>query len=226
MIKAVIFDMYETLITENKGYKFVGSEISKELGVDKKSFLHIWRNLERERSIGKISFEEVIRHIMNQLGCTDEERYQNVIRTRYITKRDCFHHLHPDLLSTLDTLRERNIKIGLISNCFSEEVTVIRESCLFSYFDTPILSYEVGLMKPQPEIYRLCLDGLGTLPEECIYLGDGGCHELEGAKACGMLALQAGWYFDDYFHELKKIEFRTLSSPNEILDYCKEAEEL
>jgi putative hydrolase of the HAD superfamily len=49
-------------------------------------------------------------------------------------------------------------------------------------------------MKPDPAIYRLCTDALGVTPEECLFVGDGGSHELEAARSLGMTALQAVWY--------------------------------
>ncbi len=48
----------------------------------------------------------------------------------------------------------------VISNCFSEETKVIRESVLFPYFDVVFSSYEQGLVKPDKEIFYRCLQKL------------------------------------------------------------------
>ncbi len=42
------------------------------------------------------------------------------------------------------------------------------------------------MLKPEPEIYKLAMDMLGTKPEESIFIGDGGSDELYGAKRAGM----------------------------------------
>ena len=47
---------------------------------------------------------------------------------------DCFNHLHPGILPMLSGLKARGIRIGLITNCFSEEAKLIRESELFGVF--------------------------------------------------------------------------------------------
>ena len=66
------------------------------------------------------------------------------------------------------------VLVGLISNCFSEEAAVIRRSVLYPYFDAPLLSWEEGLQKPDETIFRRCVERLGTSPDECLYVGDGG----------------------------------------------------
>jgi putative hydrolase of the HAD superfamily len=41
-------------------------------------------------------------------------------------------------------------------------------------------------VKPEPEIYRWCLAALGLEACDCVFAGDGGSDELQGAKAVGM----------------------------------------
>jgi putative hydrolase of the HAD superfamily len=47
----------------------------------------------------------------------------------------------------------------------------------------------VGLLKPDPDIYRLLLDRLGMKPTQCVHVGDGGDHELAGARAAGIATI-------------------------------------
>ena len=94
----------------------------------------------------------------------------------------------------LSTLKEKGFLIGLISNCFSEEAGVIRQSELFPYFDAVLLSCEQGIQKPDEEIFIRCIEQLSVKPEECLYVGDGGSLELEAARKLGMTAAQAVWY--------------------------------
>lgn len=219
-MKAVIFDMYETLITEYRDIKYFSYMMAEDLGVNKDLFAKIWTSSEKDRSIGKITFEEIIRTIMKACNCNNEEGYNLVVKKRYETKRSCFKHLHKDLIPMLNELKKRNIKIGLISNCFSEEVKVISESLLYPYFDVPVLSYESKLYKPDPEIYKECLKKLKLSPDKCIYVGDGGHNELQGAKSLGMTALQAGWYLKEFRKDNYKIKgFPCLENPMDIINY-------
>ncbi len=56
-------------------------------------------------------------------------------------------------------------------------------------FDVLIWSYQLHMAKPDPAIYRLCLDKLGIRPEESLFLDDK-LVNVEAAKALGMKALQ------------------------------------
>lgn len=219
-MKAVIFDMYETLITEYRGIKYFSYMMAEDLGVDKDIFAEIWEESEKDRSIGKITFEDIIRKIMKATDCHNEEGYNLVVKRRYETKESCFEHLHKNMIPMLNELKKRNIKIGLISNCFSEEVKVISESILYPYFDAPILSYETKLYKPDPKIYMECLNKLQVTADECIYVGDGGHYELEGAESLGMTPLQAGWYLKEFRKDDYKIPaFPCLDNPMDIISY-------
>ena len=197
MVKAVIFDMYETLITLYESPVYFGTQIARDIGMNIKAFRTLWDATERDRSIGKVTLEEVLEMIMRKNQCYSEELLREVAEKRISAKRECFQHIHPDIIPMLTELKERNIKVGLISNCFSEEAMVIRESVLFPYFDAVYLSYEQGIQKPNEEIFRRCINELQVTADECIYVGDGGSCELETAEKIGMKALQATWYLKE-----------------------------
>ena len=56
--KAVIFDLFETVITEWGHKKYTKREMCADLGVDKDAFDPYWEEEEEDRYIGKISFED------------------------------------------------------------------------------------------------------------------------------------------------------------------------
>ena len=89
--------------------------------------------------------------------------------------------------------------LGLITNTFSDERDMIRECKLFPLFDAAMISYEQGVCKPDPAIYRKMLDALKVKPEECLYVGDGGSRELYAARDIGMNAVQCTWFHDRAF---------------------------
>ena len=120
----------------------------------------------------------------------------------------------------LTLLKEKGILIGLISNCFSEEAVLIKESILYPYFDASCLSYEEGLQKPDTAIFQRCLDKLGVQANECLYVGDGGSYELEAAEKVGMKAVQATWYLKENTMQpsKRKMEFEQVEAPLNILN--------
>ena len=85
----------------------------------------------------------------------------------------------------------------MISNCYLEERDIIKQSILWDYFDVACLSCELGVKKPQKEIFEICLTKLELSANECLYVGDGGSNELDKAKELGMRAVQAAWYLGD-----------------------------
>ncbi len=220
MIKAVIFDMYETLITLFDSPLYFSTEIAADAGIPLTDFQKIWRPAEKNRTIGKITLEKLLETILKTYGCYSEELLARIVEKRMECRRAPFEHLHPEILPLLEKLKDEGVKIGLISNCFSEEAVAIRESVLFPYFDVVCLSYEEGLQKPEPAIFERCIEKLQVRPEECLYVGDGGSSELPAATAAGMQAVQAVWYLrDGTLQPARRMkEYRNIERPMDILE--------
>lgn len=197
MIKAVIFDMYETLITLFESPLYFGTQIAIDAGIPEESFQSLWRPTEYDRSIGRLSLEEAVKYVLDEKEIYSKPLFDKIVEKRKKSKVECFNHLHPEIITMLSQLKNDGIKIGLISNCFSEEVEAIRNSELITYFDSVFLSYEQGVQKPEKEIFRRCMDHLCVKADECIYVGDGGSLELETASELGMKAVQAVWYLKE-----------------------------
>ena len=221
-IQAVIYDMYETLVTQFCSPLYYGTQIAENLGLSPAEFLPGWRATEEARATGKLTFEETMEQLMKSHGIYTPKAHRQVVEKRIAIQADCFRHLHHGILPMLSGLKERGIRIGLITNCFSEEAKLIRESELFPCFVAHCLSWEEGVRKPDPAIYRTCLRRLGIAPEECLYVGDGGSQELEAARALGMQAVQATWYRQAAFEHKQaalRPDFPQLSDPMEVLNW-------
>ena len=229
MIKAVIFDMYETLITHYNSPLYFGSEMAKDAGMSVEDFFVLWRDKEIDdnRTKGQLTLEEVLERIFKTNDCYSKELVDKIVKKRMDVKRECFKHLHPHIVPMLRKIKEQGIRIGLISNCYSEEVGPIKESELYPYLDVACLSYEVGMKKPDEKIYLRCMEELDVEPEECLYVGDGGSNELEGANKLGIRALQATWYMldensDEYLERVRgKDKFAKLKDPLDVLEYIE-----
>lgn len=226
MARAIIFDMFETLITHYNSPLYFGWQMAEDAGVDTEIFLARWRGLEEDRTIGKLSLEQTLEMILKESGVYTEDLVAKIAARRVATCKSCFQNLHPEILPMLEELKKNGMRIGLISNCFSEEAKVIRGSVLFPYFDTVCLSYELGMRKPEEDIYRVCMQKLSAKPEECIYVGDGGSHELETAKRLGMDAVQAVWYLKEgTFQPTGRMrEFVQIESPIKVPEYVEKGE--
>ena len=93
----------------------------------------------------------------------------------------------PDAVATIRELRRRGYTLGIIANTITE--TEIPDwMChdqVADCFQTVILSSKVRLRKPDPAIYLLASRCIGTVPENCAYVGDNPVRDVEGAVDAG-----------------------------------------
>jgi putative hydrolase of the HAD superfamily len=98
--------------------------------------------------------------------------------------------LRADAVSALSALKDRGLATALVSDCTHELPAFLPGLPVAGLLDARIFSVELGVCKPDPRIYLAACDQLGVMPEECLYVGDGGSHELTGAEAVGMTAVR------------------------------------
>jgi putative hydrolase of the HAD superfamily len=100
----------------------------------------------------------------------------------------------------LDSLRERGLRLGLVSNAFDPGWLLQRDLAdmgLSDRLDVAVFSSEVGKRKPHPEIFERALDALGVQPEEALFVGDRLYEDVRGAGELGMTTVQALWFRAD-----------------------------
>jgi epoxide hydrolase-like predicted phosphatase len=100
-----------------------------------------------------------------------------------------FAGMQPDerMVAACKELRAAGMLTGLISNSWS--IDHYDRDLLRELFDTAVISAEVHMHKPQPEIYLLAVERLGVRPEECIFVDDLR-ENCEAAEAVGMTAVR------------------------------------
>ena len=216
-MKAVIFDMFETLVTLHSVPRYFGRNVAADLGADVDEFYPLWHETEEARSKGKMTFEESLYWIGERTHYAHPERIPEAVEKRYAFKTESLQKVEYRIVSLLRELKERGYKVGLISNCFLEEAEAIRANVLASCFDVMMLSCEQGVQKPEREIFERCLSELSVAPEDCLYVGDGGSLELETARSFGMQTLQAGWFVKNEQENWEKEGFATATDPEAVL---------
>jgi len=80
--------------------------------------------------------------------------------------------LMPDALNVLAVLKEKGVKLGIVSNNYKTIHKTLSEFGLSTFFDCIVISKEVGLQKPNPEIILLACKLCGVEPSQAIYVGD------------------------------------------------------
>jgi putative hydrolase of the HAD superfamily len=110
------------------------------------------------------------------------------------------HRIDPAVLDLLDALRDRGLKVGLVSNVFDPPSLMrglFAELGLLERLDAVALSTEVGERKPHPAIFRSALEQAGVMAAEAVMVGDRLREDVGGARAAGLAAIQAAWFERD-----------------------------
>ena len=113
-----------------------------------------------------------------------------------------------DAYETLDWLRDHGVRLGCITNRvfggprFAEEM---QELGLDRYFETTLVSCDVGYMKPHPRIFQQALEEMKLQPEESAMVGDSLRADVEASQALGMTAVWRRVRKPDKPHEAEQV---------------------
>jgi putative hydrolase of the HAD superfamily len=100
----------------------------------------------------------------------------------------------------LDALRERGLRVGLVSNAIDPPSLLHRDLeqlGVAERLDVALFSSEVGWRKPHPAMFERALAELGVEPGRALFVGDSLVNDVGGAAALGMHTCQAVWFTAD-----------------------------
>ena len=103
----------------------------------------------------------------------------------------------------LEALRDRGLRLGLVSNAFDPPDLLHRDLAQLGVserLDVAVFSSEVGRRKPDAAIFRRALDALEVDPGRALFVGDTIATDIDGAAALGMRTCQALWFRADGGH--------------------------
>jgi putative hydrolase of the HAD superfamily len=201
MVKAIVFDLFETLITESRTRPPGVSSLAPALGCERDAFRRQWEALRPAVTIGRLSLRQALSDITTKPGSpAGDVTLQHLCEERVRMKAKHFERIEYQVLMMIDYLRSRSIRLGVVSNCFAEDVAAWPHSSLASRFDCTVFSFEVGLAKPDPEIYREATRRLQVDVSHTWFIGDGGHEELSGAEQAGLRPFRAVWFLRRWPH--------------------------
>ncbi|HSX47662.1 MAG TPA: HAD family phosphatase [Patescibacteria group bacterium] len=183
MIKAVIFDWFGVIVGQgfDHTYRLAGGDPEKD-----KSFTIQTLKL---ANFGQISTSEFNKKMAEQLNISLETWHQAVLDSELADF---------ELLNYIKSLKGK-YKTAILSNANRGALTnKLAPHQLEEYFDELIVSAEVGMAKPDREIYHLAANKLNVAVDECLFIDDSQTN-VEIAQSVGMHAI-----LYDGFNKLKK----------------------
>ncbi len=208
MVKAVIFDLDDTLISERQyiesGYRHISKVLSKKLNKNEDELYQLLLNL----------LDESPKNVFNRLFDKLEIAYTKDSIIELVNEyRNHFPNIEffPDVLPCLKKLRERGIKIGIITDGYANaQRQKLKAVKAYDYFDEIIITDALGreYWKPHPKAFEMMKERLNVKFDEMVYVGDNpekdfyisNIHPVKTIRIC-----REGFYKEkDYFGCIKE----------------------
>ncbi len=204
MIKTVIFDWFNTLARYEPPRELVHSQALNQFGFD----VDPVKLMKPLMSADKYYFEENTVLPIRKRNAEDQEKilahYEEIIMSEaglkfdknlplqvYRKGKELFGEildfvLFDDVMPVMQTLKEKKLLIGLLTNYAKDMNPLIKKLGLDSYINFIVTPYEAGSDKPDPAIFRYALNKAGASPEEAVYIGDQYKVDIIGAHNAGI----------------------------------------
>jgi putative hydrolase of the HAD superfamily len=213
-VRAVLFDADGVLYyrkEKSKEYDIIRRELNIQNDNVTESEKHYYRHL---ASIGKITFEEYKKQVLHLYGVTDPQLISRGVKIsqQMSDTVDYFQDTH----ETLTKIKNNNIYLGIVTDTahpLHVKIDKLERGGFGHLWDTIISSREVGIQKPDAEIFQLALNQLGINAKQAVFVGHNSV-ELEGARNSGMKTVAFNYdadakadYYINKFSELVELPF-------------------
>ena len=216
MIKAIFFDWFNTLAHYQPPREELESQALKELGFavstkdlspgvylgDKYLYEENARIPIRQRSREEQNklYTRFHRIILKEAGITaDDDIVAKLLFRMFELNNKMTFVLFDDVSATLKGLKEKKLKLGLLTNLQTEVDSMCRNLGIADFLDFTVTSAEVGADKPQPPIFLKALELARVQPGEAIHVGDQYQNDVLGARGVGISPIlldRADYYAD------------------------------
>ncbi|HBM15506.1 MAG TPA: hypothetical protein DD381_04065 [Lentisphaeria bacterium] len=160
---------------------YAAKMLQKEFTIEELQKLWITSDSTRNFETGKISFDEFADELIKEfnVSLSPEEIKKNFCSITGPPK--------PNFVELFSKLK-KYYNLSVLSNTNEIHIDFLRQKYdLFKIFDRLFFSYEIGLMKPFPEIFKYVIKELNTVPENIFFFDDSKIN-VESAKNLGINA--------------------------------------
>jgi putative hydrolase of the HAD superfamily len=153
-----------------------------------------------EGTLDEIDYPRFVQNVLEDAGVVvDEDQLDRFVEAEHAAWEPA-RALAGDTHALLEALRDRGLKLGLVSNAFDPGWLLHRDLEQFGVaerLDFAVFSSEVGKRKPHPAIFERALDELGVEPRRALFVGDRLYEDVRGSGELGMTTVQALWFRAD-----------------------------
>lgn len=195
MIKAVLFDFDETLQDRTKAFEgYMDAFMDKYLPALDEKTRNEYKNdmviTGKGGYVNRVEWYSSLIKKWNWLDAPSPEELANHYDTTFGDHNVIFENT-PILL---DKLKKKGYFVGVITNGPSVlQNHKMDMSGLRGYCDLVLVSGDVGVHKPDPEIFKIAAGRLGLRCDECVYVGDHPINDIQGALDAGMKVIRMNW---------------------------------
>jgi putative hydrolase of the HAD superfamily len=200
-IEIVLFDLDDTLHDDTYAYHNAAEEVAREVaaehGIDalalKDAYIAaaegFWHRLSADDLKVKLASlrASMWQSALESVGAGDDPELARRSAERYNAYRIKYFTLFPGAIDLLRALRDRGIKLGIVTNGLSEthreKIALLQ---IGEYFDAIFLSDEVGMVKPDPLLFAHACHTLGGAPARSAMVGDRYDRDIAGAMEAGL----------------------------------------
>jgi putative hydrolase of the HAD superfamily len=201
---AILFDAAGTLffLTKTVGdhYAYVGREVGLDLDAQQleRAFHAVWQQMPRRPAIDgprenddKGWWRELVGYVFDQVAPSlselDRDNFFEVAYEHFAEAG--VWKIYPEVLEVLKQLRPR-FELAVISNFDGRLRLILQNLGIPEYFAHVFISSELGVDKPDPEIFRRALKLIDLKPNEVLHVGDDPERDWKAAKEAGLLVFQ------------------------------------
>ena len=205
-VKAVLFDLFDTLLLLEKDQAFYVPSLRKlheflvknGIRVSFEDFRRVYFEVRDElytevkESLEEPHFNVRVSRTLRRLGYNFDVSHPVVVGATGAFADEFMRYvrLDADALDVLRKLHEK-YKLGLVSNFAIPECArrLLDKFSLREFFDVVLVSGEINKRKPSPEIFERALEILGVDASRAVFVGDMPGLDVKGAKNAGIMAV-------------------------------------
>ena len=165
-------------------------------------------------TVEELEYPGLVRQLLGDFGVeVDDEELPRFLEAEHAAW-DPARQLAAHTPALLESLRERGLKLALVSNAFDPGWLLHRDleqMGLAERLDFAVFSSEIGKRKPHPAIFERALEALGVTATETVFVGDRLYEDVRGAGELGMTTVQALWFRADEHPEGGEPDFQAFT---------------